>query len=326
MSRRIAMTGASGFIGGALEPALAPGARLQGLFRTSSVASERWRERGHEVVFGDLHDEEALDRLVEGADVVYHLAARGAKDDPAASRRVNVDGTERLARAIHRGGKGRLVFVSSISVYAATTPADGVITEETRPENVDLLNPYSATKYEAERVLRDLAARGEGPEHVVVRPTNVYGPGGRAWVTDWIERVQRLPVVIGGDVPADMVHVDDVARGLVGAGRSEAAAGETLHMGHHTLPLGEYVARLGRRVLDRRVRRLPGPVDAVARQLIEGGHRLLHGHRRSFPLTRHARFPHDRARRLAGYDPTVSLDEGLDDVRRWYRSAEGPGG
>lgn len=315
---RAAVTGAGGFFGRALEPILAPGRRLRGLFRERDERSRAWERRGHEVILGDLDDEGALATLVEGAEVVYHLAARKAKDDPEASRRVNVGGTERVARAAGSAGVGRFLYVSSISVYAATETPGGVVTEEVEPENVHLLNPYSATKFGGEVALRRLAEAGEAPGFTIVRPTNVYGPWGRSWFLDWVERLERLPVVIGGDVPVDVVHVEDVARGLVAAAESRAAAGRVLHLGHHEVTMADFVARIGE-VIGRKVRRLPPGLDYVARVVIEKGHRLIHGNRMSSPLTREVRFPHDRARHLVGYEPAISLDEGFERLERWYR-------
>lgn len=339
MARIIAVTGASGFLGRALEPKLAPRGRLRGLFRTRSELSDAWRERGHEVAFGDLDDEGALASLVEGADVVYHLAARKRKDDPAASWRVNVRGTERLARAAGKAGVRRLVYVSSISVYAATEPSDpeaapreragreGVqtLTEEVEPRNVELLNPYSATKYEGELAVRALAERGGGPELTIVRPTNVYGPWGRSWFLDWVRRLERLPVVIGGYIPIDVVHVDDVATALIQAGESEAAAGETLHIGHEAVTLAHFAARVGE-VIGRKVWRLPAPFDYLARVVIERGHRLLKGDRMSMPLTRRVHYPHTKAERVIGYAPRISLEEGFERLARWYRETYLPRG
>ena len=112
-----AVTGASGFFGRALERALAPEGGLRGLFRAESELSRHWQASGHEVVFGDLEDRAALDALVAGADTVFHLAARMGKDDPEASHRVNVLGTEHVARAARAAGVRRFVPVSSISVY-----------------------------------------------------------------------------------------------------------------------------------------------------------------------------------------------------------------
>lgn len=332
-----ALTGASGFLGRAVAARLTELGPVRGLFRSRTEQTRAWRSRGDEVVLGDLADAEALASLVDGVDVVYHLAARKSKDDPEASRRVNVEGTRRLARASGAAGVERFVYVSTISVFAATEPSDpdateierrgpaGVqtITEEVEPRNLELLNAYSATKHGGEVAARELAARGDGPPCTVARPTNVYGPGGEAWVRDWIGRLERLPVAIGRDLPLDLVHVDDVARGLVRAGEADEAAGEVLHLGHHSVPMARYLVRLGAAV-GRRVRRLPRALDRLVREAITRGHRMLEHDRMSTPLTRNVRYPHDRARRLAGYEPAVSLEDGLRQVGRWYREATPP--
>ncbi len=315
---RVAVTGAGGFIAGALEARLVRRARLRGLFRAEGEAARRWRRSGHEVVVGDIGDESALRALVGGADVVHHLAARSGKDDPAESRRVNVEGTRRLARAAREAGVRRMVYVSTISVYAATPAPEGVITEEVRPQRTALLNPYSRTKYEAEEALRALRDAHQAPPFTVVRPTNVYGPGGRAWVTDWIRRMQKVPVVPGGNVEIDVVYLDDVAEGLIQAAGSDAAADETLHLGHERVLLGVYVQLLARAV-GLRAYRLPEPLDLLVRLARERGYQLIHGGQMSLPLTRQARFPHDRAARLIGYRPRITLEEGLEEVARWWR-------
>lgn len=325
MSAVVAVTGGSGFIGRALEARLRGRTRLRGLFRTPSPIAEAWRERGHEVVFGDVDNEAALARLVEGAEAVYHLAARTRKDDPEASRRVNVDGTARVARVSGAAGAGRLVYVSSISVYAATEAPDGTVTEELEPQHIERLNPYSASKYEGERAVREAAGRGAGPPFTIVRPTNVYGPWGRSWFLDWAERLRRFPLAIGGGLSVDLVHVDDVADALARAGEAPVAAGEVLHVGGEPVVLADYLAGVGEAV-GVRVRRLPAALDAVARHTIEGAHRILKGERMSTPLTRSVRYPHDKARRLIGYEPRVSLEEGLAGMKRWYREICAVGG
>lgn len=315
---RVAITGASGFFGAALERRLAPSQRLRGLFRRRTAESDAWTARGHEVVFGDLDDSAALAALVAGVEVVHHLAARMAKGDAALSRQVNVRGTERLARAAKAAGVRRLVYVSSISVYAATPAAGGTITEATAPADTDTLNPYSATKYAGELALRALAAAGDGPPFTILRPTNVYGPGGRSWVLDWIRRLERLPMVLGGDIPVDLVHVDDVVAAIQLAGESPAAENETFHIGHETATLAEYGARFAP-IIGRRIRRLPRPVDYVVRVSIERMYRVVKGNRMSMSLTRAVRYPHTRAARLIGYAPAIGLDEGFDRLARWYR-------
>ncbi|MFQ5747273.1 MAG: NAD-dependent epimerase/dehydratase family protein [Gemmatimonadota bacterium] len=322
---RVGVTGASGFLARALEARLAGRHEVRGLFRAPGERSEAWESRGHGVVLGDLDDGSALAALVDGCDVVYHLAARTGKDDLAASRRVNVGGTENVARAARAAGVRRLIYVSSISVYAATRTADHTVTEDVSPANVPLLNPYSRTKHEAEVALRALAERGECPGFTTVRPTNVYGPWARSWFLDWARRLARLPVAIGGDIPVDLVHADDVADGLVLAAEADAARGEVLHLGHESVLLGEFARRVGR-VIGRDVRRLPAPLDRVARTVLDRAHRVAKGSRRSMSLTWPVRYPHDRAERLIGYRPRISLDEGFRDLDRWYREVWLPRG
>lgn len=317
MTRRIAVTGASGFIGRALEPAVARLGLVRGLFRAPSPASEQWQVRGHEVVFGSLDDAAALAELVSGADVVYHCAARMDKGDPAASHAVNVTGTERLARAARVAEVGRLVYVSSVSVYASSRLADPTVTEDVAPRHLDRLNPYSATKHAGELVVQRLAEQGEGPPWTIIRPTNVYGPGAKSWVLDWINRLQRLPVVLGGDIPIDLVHVDDVVAAMVLAGDTPAAEGELFHVGGETVMLGEYAVRLGAAV-GIRVRRLPGPADALLRHLLDRAYVLVKGSEKSMSLTRVMHYPHAKAGRLLGYAPRVTLEAGLTELADWY--------
>lgn len=315
----LAVTGASGFFGTALEPHLAARAPVRALFRRRTPVSDAWSARGHTVVFGDLDDDAALAALVDGVEIVYHCAARMGKDDPAASRRVNVTGTERLARAARAAGVHRLVYVSSISVYAATRTADGVITEAVVPRHTETLNPYSATKYAGETVVRTLAERGEGPAYTIIRPTNVYGPGGRSWVEDWIRRLDRIPIVLGGNIAVDLVHVDDVALALLQAGETPQAAGEVLHIGHDTITLRAYGDRIGT-LIGRRIHHLPDPADWLARVLIERMYRLVKGDRPSLSLTRAVRYPHAKAEQVIGYRPQVTLTEGFVRLAEWYQT------
>jgi len=291
--------------------------RLRGLFRRDDERAGLWRARGHEVVIGSLSDEAALERLVAGADAVLHLAARRGKDDLTASRSVNVEASVLLARTAAAAGVGRLVYVSTISVYAETVAPDGLITEEVTPTGIERLNAYSRTKYEGECALRELSEAGEAPGLTVVRPTNVYGPGGRAWVLDWVARLRRLPVVPGGNAEIDVIHVDDVARGLLLAASAPSATGETLHFGHETVRLADF-ARGVAQAAGLRAYALPEPLDLLVRAALEYGHRLVRGSRRSTPLLGRRRFSHERARSVLAFTPQISLERGLRHLAEWF--------
>jgi len=153
---RIALTGGSGFVGRHLVHALAGRHRLRLLVRRPERALAAL---GAELVHGRLDDLEALDRLVEGAEVVVHAAAAIRAPSPAVFDEVNRVGTVRVLDAAVRAGVRRFVLVSSLAARAPQVSA------------------YARSKATAEAAL---AARADAFETVVVRPPAVYGPGDRA--------------------------------------------------------------------------------------------------------------------------------------------------
>lgn len=255
-----------------------------------------------------------LERLVEGADVVIHCAATMGRSDPARSLAVNAIGTERLARMARAAGVRRFVYVSSISVYAATIRPGNVITEADEPESPETLNAYGYTKWLGEQRLRD-AARGD-LAWTVIRPTNIFGPGSGPWFHQWERTLRRFPFA-AGDVAIDMVYVDDVADAVALAALSEDRDNHVFHVGHEMVKLHRFVEMIGN-TIGRRVHTLPGRLDAGLRYTIEHGYRLVTGRHMSLSLTRSVRYPHDRATVLLGYRPRVDLSEGFASLRAWY--------
>lgn len=314
-----AVTGASGFIGDALLRHLAPRSAVAALFRRREASSESWERAGCRIVYGDLDDEKALAALVRGADVVYHCAARMAKTDLAASERVNVVGTEHVARAALAHDAQRFVYVSSISVYAATRPADRTFTEEMEPANVDRLNIYGYTKYQGELRVRELAAQN-GLRFTIVRPTNVYGPRSGPWFLQLEQLLRRVPVALG-NVPIDVVYVDDLVAGLVQAAEASTAVNQTFHLGHEMVHLRDFIALVGD-VVGKNAHRLPSAADYLLRSVVEHGYRAVTGKHMSMSLTRPAFYPHTKAERAFGYAPRVALEEGFTAISEWYRERE----
>lgn len=153
---RIAVTGATGFVGRHLVHALAARHEVRALVRRRDPALS---ELGVELVAGALEDGDALGRLVAGAEVVVHAAALIRAPSAAEFDRVNHRGTEHLVRAAARAGVRRFVLVSSL---AARAPA---------------VSAYARSKAAAETALKEA---GGQLETVVVRPPAVYGPGDRA--------------------------------------------------------------------------------------------------------------------------------------------------
>jgi UDP-N-acetyl-alpha-D-quinovosamine dehydrogenase len=312
-----AVTGAGGFLGEGLLEKLAPGGEVRALFRREDERSASWAARGCHIVRGDLQNRPTLEELVRGAEIVYHCAATMVKSDAELSRRVNVLGTESVARAALAAGVKRFVYVSSISVYSATRRPGNVLTEEIEPENTGLLNNYARTKYEGEMAVRCLGD-GQGLSYTIIRPTNIYGVRSGPWFRQWARTLRRLPFAVG-DVLIDAVYVDDVVDALIAAGRSPAATNQTFNVGHEMVKMNRLIAEIGR-VTGRRVRLLPAGVDRVLRLVVDRLYRGATGAYLSPCLTRPVYYPHGKASWAFGYTPQVKLAEGFARIAELYRA------
>ncbi|MEX0690215.1 MAG: NAD-dependent epimerase/dehydratase family protein [Gemmatimonadales bacterium] len=316
MTRPIAITGATGFIGGALLSRLIANGPVRILVRRVTLETAAWARVGVEVILGDLDAADTLARFVRGADAIVHCAASMGKTDARHSHTVNVIGTERLARLARNAGVRRFVHLSSISVYAATRRPHDIITEDDTPEHVHRLNHYGHTKWLAERRLADAA--GSDLPWTILRPTNVYGPGSGPWFHQWERWVRRMPFALG-NVAIDLVHVDDLLDAIGLAVAADGVESQVLHVGHEMSPLNGFVQAVGR-LTGHPVRALPARVDAAARYVIERGVRFVTRRHMSMALTRSVRYPHTRATSVLGYQPRVPLVEGLAHLAAWWRA------
>ncbi len=189
--RRVLVTGAAGFIGRGLCPALAAaGWTVRAALRRPAVEGLAGAEP---VVVGEIGPDTDWRAALAESDAVIHLAARvhvmreTAPDALAAFRRVNTAGTERLARQSAAAGVRRLILVSSIKVNGERTGGERTGGERTGGERTGdtpftpddppaPADPYGVSKHEAEQALL-ATATATGLEAVVVRPPLVYGPG-----------------------------------------------------------------------------------------------------------------------------------------------------
>ena len=172
---RVFVTGASGFIGGALTARLVDrGDEVVALARTDAAAAVV-AGRGAQVAPGDVLDDEALRAGMEGCVLAFHVAALNTHcpADPAELLRVNVAGARAAVRAAARAGVPRVVLTSSAA--AVGEPA-GTVGREDTAHRGSYLSTYDRSKHEAE-----LAAFQEGRRHgvevVAVNPSSVQGPG-----------------------------------------------------------------------------------------------------------------------------------------------------
>lgn len=212
---RYAITGATGFVGGALASQLRKaGHDVVALVRDRSRAGAL-EVLGVEFVEGDLDDALALDRLCSGADGLFHVAGwyKLGQRDSSPGTKVNVEGTRNVLAAAQRNGVPRVVYTSTLAINSDTQEQ---VVDETYRFTGEHVSVYDRTKAEAHDIALDFA--GQGLDVVIVQPGLVYGPGDTSQTGDLIARVARggRPLAPkGGGVC--WAHTDDVADGHVRA-------------------------------------------------------------------------------------------------------------
>ena len=310
---RILVTGASGFVGTALcRELLARGHTVRAAVRRL-VPPSAVPPRLQQILVPDIGAEFDRSALVDGVATVVHLAAiahRSSLDD-AELRRVNCDAAIRLAEAA-AGSVRRFVFLSSVKVHGEDS-GSGTYAED---DALDPRDSYGRSKLEAERALTDTAARC-GVELVIVRPPLVYGPGVKAnflRLLGWIDSGLPLPFASVHN-RRSLVYVGNLVDAIARLAEHPAARGPFLVGDDESVSTPELVSRIAS-VLGRPARLLPVP-PALLR--IAG---IIAGRRDTIrSLTGNLAIDSLRARRLLDWRPPHTLDAGLAQTARWYRSA-----
>jgi len=324
MLMKALVTGANGFLGCSIvRRLLRDGIAVRALVRPGRP----FNPAGVEVVEGDVCDDGAVDAAVQGVDWVIHAAARVATSgiwEEFAD--VNVRGTRRVIRAAVAAGVRRIVYISSLSVYAV--PFDGVTITEDAPyeSEADARGGYSRSKLAADRLALDAARRGAPV--VVLRPGLLYGPGKRPPIARQSFGLGGMKLLLATPhYVLPMTYVDNVADAVLLAARCDAAVGQAFTIVDGNVRQTDYVA-FYRAASGETWRPLFLPVGAMAlaASAVERGLRLL---RRRSPVsyhqvrraTRSALFDCSRAERVLSWRPAVGIEEGL---RRAFASLRQP--
>lgn len=224
------LTGATGFLGGAVAAELAARGHTIHALARSEASAQALTDRGYHVVAGSLDDLDTLTEASRAADAVFHFAV-GEQGRVGPADAVAVD-------AMLSGLEGRgapFLLTSGLAVFWGI---DAPVVDEEHP--LDDAVPWQQARIALERQVRDAAARGV--RTVVLRPAHVYGHAQMGAFTrmqlGWAQEHRAGAVVGDGATPYGTVHIDDLSQAYMAA-LDRAPAGSLYHLVGHTLPTRE---------------------------------------------------------------------------------------
>lgn len=318
------VTGASGFLGGRLAEVLAREGEQVTVLARPNADLRHLSGSQVRVVRGGLTDREPVMDAVRGVTHIFHCAA--ASTDWASMEvyvESNVTGTETLLAAAREASQlERFVHVSTTDVYGYPI----VPCNETGALR-DAGLPYNQTKILGEKAVWR-TAREQGLPVTVVRPATIYGPRGKAFVTDIADLLRKgqMAHIGGGRTTGGFLYVDNAVDALIAAARSSATLAQAYNLTDETGMLwNEYVAALAEGLgckppwID-----LPYEAAMVIAKVMEFPYRWLKGR----PLlTQHAvallgrdqEYPCGKARVEFDFISRVSFEEGIDRSVAWVK-------
>jgi UDP-glucose 4-epimerase len=305
---RCLVTGGAGFIGSHIvDTALRRGYAVRVLdnLSTGYIANLAGVMGDIEFIHGDIRDRTVLSRCMEGVDLVFHHAALASVpltvEDPILSTEINDLGTMNVFRASCQAGCGRVVYASSSAVYGTRTETIHVESLPVYPDT-----PYAAHKRAGEYYAA-IFKKLYGPDIVSLRYFNVYGPrqdpsspysGVISIFMDKLKRGERPTVYGDGGQSRDFIYIDDVVRVNFLAAEARGVGGKIFNVGTgKSVTLNEMLKILGRLTGKpaRPVYEAPRPGDVYA-----------------------SCADIDRARIILGFEPEVTLQDGLRLTWKWF--------
>ena len=308
--RKVLVTGGEGFIGSHLvERLLEAGAEVRVLAYYNAFGNWGWlagTELDVEIVPGDVRDADRVFQVVEGRDVVFHLAALigipYSYEAPESYVQTNVTGTYNVANACRRHGVERLVHTSTSEVYGS---ALRVPIDEDHP--LQPQSPYSASKIGGDMMALSFHHAFELPV-AVCRPFNTYGPrqSTRAVIPTILAQLHAgaTEIHLGATSPTrDFNYVTDTAAGFMAVAECDRCIGEVTNVGSgREISIGDLVE--------------------VCKEITGSDARVVTEEKRLRPEGSEVErllADNTRAREWAGWSPQVPLEEGLRLTSDWVR-------
>jgi nucleoside-diphosphate-sugar epimerase len=312
ITSKVLVTGGAGFIGSNLSEELTRrGAKVTIIDNLTTGSRENLDEinGNFEFIEGDINDDAALSKAIEGVEIVFHQAALPSVprsvDDPAETHRVCLDGTFNLLIKSRASGVKRFIYAASSSAYGDQPVLPKV--ESMRP---DPLSPYAVAKLAGEYYCSAFH-NVYGLETISLRYFNVFGPRqnpGSMYsgvISRFIDSLLTdKPAIIYGDgeQSRDFTYIDNVVDANLKAAQTTKGLGEAMNVANGVrITLNELLEIL---------KKITGKPDAVAE----------HKPPRSGDV-KHSQADNSRAVECLGYKELVGLEDGLRKTIEWWRSS-----
>lgn len=311
---RVLVTGATGFIGHALCPALRhAGHEVYAASRNPDAPDIPEGVTVHTV--RDIGPDTDWTEALSGVDAVVHLAARAhvlkesAADPSAEFNRVNAEGTGRLASAAAKGGIGRFVYLSTVKVMAESSTAPFRETDTPRPGDA-----YGKSKLAGEQALTKAAADTR-LEPVILRPPLVYGPGAKGNFLALMKLCQAAPPLplAAIDNRRSIIYLGNLVDAIIHCLTADGAAGETYFVGDgEDLSTPELIRHVAA-ALGRPARLFPAPAGflRLAGAIIGKAQAIS-------ALLGDLQVNDEKIHRQLGWTPPFNVVQGLKETAAWF--------
>tara|TARA_B100001989_G_scaffold151451_1_gene107959 strand:- start:983 stop:1975 length:993 start_codon:yes stop_codon:yes gene_type:complete len=261
---KVLVTGSEGFIGSHLvEQLVRKKFQVKALVLYNSFNSWGWLDtipeetkKKIDIILGDIRDNDLIDKIIKGVDIVINLAALIAIPYSYGASRsyvdTNINGTLNILNSCKKNKIKQLIHISTSEVYG--TPKKVPILE-TDPLNAQ--SPYAATKVAADQLVLSFNKSFDLPVSII-RPFNTYGPrqSARAIIPTIISQVLRKKIIEVGSLSPrrDLLYIEDTVRGIISAIGNKKSIGEVINLGSgYDISIKNLIEKIGK-ILNKKIK------------------------------------------------------------------------
>lgn len=331
MMNKILITGAAGFIGSHLVEYLLKDGESVSRLRLVLLENESTKflpRKDFDIVRGDIRNKDFVKKIMEGVEVVYHLAAIISTsldgDTYKKYKEINVDGTANLLEACAGQKVQKFIFFSTVAVYGLP-PWTGDILNWDESHAKTYSEMYGKSKFEAEKKVIEAHKKWRMP-YAIVRPANVYGPRNFGQIYGLYKSIKNHQFFMIGNGKNKMhyVYVTDLVKAVRQIQLSPNRSGNYIIASKEPTEFRNIVKFIAESINEKPSEiHIPRIVGLIASYVLDTCGKIIGIKSPLFPdrvkvMTMNYYYNISKARKEFGYDPLVSFKKGATETGRWY--------